>query len=219
MNKITFGLRNFIKEVYKVDLEEVLSIDNFYFENVKYDTDENDYKKLNNFLNEANLKVDNLSEFIQNVMNSHYEYSYIDEYSEAVLNRIESKIEKDFSLLPVFFKDEMNDAKIKDGKLTVKIDWEKDTLVVTGKLSILELAVVECINGYGIFYYTLKDFKEEGNLTKRIKDHIHWLGCLEKIYGSIYNFFEINLDNIDRYNSLGNLDFTLEDVIMCYESL
>lgn len=219
MNRIIFNLREFVEEVYKVDLDEVLSMENFYFEPIKFDTDENDYKKLNGFLKESNLKVDNLSEFIQNVMNTHYEYSYIDEYSAEVLNRLESKIEKDFSLLPVFFKDEMEDENIKSGNLKVKINWEENQLIVIGKLSILELAIVECINGYGMFHYTLKEFKEEGDIEKRIKEHIQWLSHLEEIYGTIYNLFEIKLDNIDRYNSLGNVDFTLEDVQMCYENL
>lgn len=219
MNKITFKLREFIKEVYSVDLEELLSMENFYFEDTKFDIDSDDYKKLNNFLNESNLKVDDLDTFMQSVMNYHYEYSYVNEYSKEVLERIENKIEKDFSLLPKFFKDEMDEAKIKDGALNVTIDWVKDTLIVTGKLSILNLAVVECINGYGMFYYSLKDFREQGNLTKRVKDHIHWLKYLEQIYGTIHNVFQVNLENIDKYGCLGDVDFTLEDVIMCYDNL
>lgn len=217
MRSITLGLRNFVEDVYGIDIDKVLDYDNFNFESIT--PDDYDRVRFNKIKAKYNLVIDSdiENEVFKIALNRHYEDSYIEEYSKKFINILEEKIEKDITNIQHFYEDELREYGI-EGKLLVKVDWEHDKIIFSGKLTILDVMITECINSYGAFGYTLKSFKKEGSLKERVESHLHWLNKFEEIYGSIYSIFDFH-SNIDYYNTFGNTLFSKDDIIDAIDSV
>lgn len=221
MNAITTGLREFIGDVYGVEVDSALDFNSFSFEFESFKITDEEMNITKAYLNSIGENCDDATivEIINNAKNRRYEDTYIENYTAEYLGELESQIEKDFKNIISFFEDELKDNRIKadEDSLTIKIDWNKDTITFMGKLTILDVVIVEAINGYGMFCYSLKDFKEQGNIKERILGHIHWLKEIESIYGTIYNMFRFNTKYIGDY-CYGDSEITDEYLEFAYDT-
>lgn len=199
---LTMNLTSFIKDVYEVDLEEILDGSNFYFENQTFSITPQELtlaQELYPEFSEADRE-----ELIQSTKNRLYEVNYIGEYYDRYECALEDKINQDITNLITLLKDDLEDHKVfgTEKDLSVVVDWTRDLIIFKGKLSLLDTSIMEVINSYGMFGYdSLEQFKEfEGRkIGCRIKNLIHWLKETENIYGSIYDLFRFSSRNIGDY--------------------
>lgn len=219
MKVLKFKLRDFIKDVYKIDIDSLLDYDNFYFEN--FSPDSYDKDRFEELLPLCNINIgedeDMKENLLSEVVNRRYESSYIDDYSKQLISDISDKIINDFDHIKEVMEYEISEANINsDATLKIKLDWYNDTITFTGKLTLLDVFVVNCINGCGFFRYSLDDFKREGSIHDRIEGHLHWLHKFEEIYGTIYNIFTYDTSSLSRYYNFGDTYFSTEDIIEAY---
>lgn len=218
MKTLKFKLREFIKEVYKIDVEELTSYDNFSFEH--FSPDDYDRERFNTILSTSDLNVeeDIREDLLSAVVNRKYEDTYINEYAETLISTLSDKIVDDFKNLSDVMEYELTEANT-HGKIDIKLDWYNDEIIFSGKISMLDVFIVNCINGHGMFHFSMKDFKEEGKIQDRIEGHLHWLNKFEEIYGTIYNIFKYDTSCLSRYYTFGNTYFELADIIEAYDCI
>jgi len=218
MRYLTLPLDKLVLKVYKIDLEKIGDpySDHYCFSHDKYEVEDTEVASLRAELDLPKSVTDSmLRNILQRVMERKYETSYADEYHAKVCEMLKEKIEKDFSKLESFFSP--TDEITVDGGLRVKkIDFPNNQITFEGKITKLESYIVNCINGQGPFYYRdLEEFQTQtypGSIYKRIEGHLHWLAYLEGIYGTIHSFFELDLKYVDYYGTMGDTNYTLEDV-------
>ncbi|MDF2881266.1 MAG: hypothetical protein K0R54_1823 [Clostridiaceae bacterium] len=209
MNNLTMSLKEFLEDVYKIDLQDVYDCKNFYMDYINFNVETSEIEMAKKVISLQD--IESLKELIVQAKNRRYEDTYMFEYLERYESELASKIENDFKNLIDFFGAEIEENGLKnitEKDLKVTVDWVKDTIRFTGKLSILDCILVEAINGYGSFYFeNIKEFKEYESKTKnRIIGHMHWLKYMESIYGTIYNFFRFNAEYIGKDYILGDTD-------------
>ena len=198
---LKLGLRDFIKDVYNIDVDELCDYDNFYFE-----PSTNEYTQEELLLAQEtfpNLTSESICRLLNDTYNRLYETAYIDEYYDLLTNEIEAKIKKDIPQMIKFFEADLKALKIRGtaDDLKFDIDWAKDTITFKGKLSILDGCILQVVNDYGAFGYDgVAGFRYAcGNIKGRIAGHLHWLKYTEDIYGTIYNFFRVNTEGLGNY--------------------
>lgn len=202
---------------YKINPESYLNYDNYYFDHSHI------YK--NNYYNEKikmlypELSDEDIDEIIKNVMIIHYENSYIDKYYKELCNQLEDKIKKDFSILNTFFKVGCGEIEIKDDLIILEINWKDDYVKFKGPIKKLASYCINAINGWGLFHYdSITEFFRVNSATtlqekiQCIVNHLHWLNKLEEIYGTIYSLFKFDTKYIDYYGTLGDYDYTDEEI-------
>lgn len=211
----------FIKQVYEVDVDSYLEEDEYNFSFISandiYDFD----KYCDKFKREHPKYNDVDKEVFVEAANIRYRNSYTEEYYKDVLNTLEDKIKEDFKELNTFFDKEYGDIDV-DGNISVKrVDFDKDEIEFTGSNVVDKMTsiVLNCINGYGMFeypsleeFYYANDAKDDNTKIDAIVSHIHWLKYFEDIYGTVYNIFRIDLSKIDYYGTMGDFDFTVDDL-------
>ena len=215
MRAISLNLRSFIKEVYGFDYEEILSGDYFNFDTSWVTAEKDEVKKakelimgytgLSERIKESAEDTDLLKVAVESVKAQNYESTYIDEYFEGFKSQIEEKIIKDIENIQKMLAEDIVSFNV-SGQFTCKLDWYEDKIIFSGKIKALEAVIVEVINNYGMFQYSsIEEFKycNEGNIKKRIENHIAWLKETENIYGTIYNLFKFDTKFIDYYGNMG----------------
>jgi hypothetical protein len=218
MRYITLPLDEFVRKVYKIDIEKIGDpFSDFYCLSHDWITvNEDEVAKVREELKLPKTISDSrVKDAIRDVKMLHYEVSYANEYYNEVCNMLRKKIEKDFQNLQSFFADP-DDITV-DGELLVKsIDFHNNTITFEGKIKKLEAYILNCINGYGLFCYRdLEEFKETTypkSIKKRIESHLYWLSYFEEIYCTTYGMFRLDLQYVDYYATMGNTDYTIEDL-------
>jgi len=220
MRYFTMDLEAFVKNVYNIDLQIISdpTSDYYYFSDDTITVSNDEVVEVRSALDLPQSISDNtLKDAIRNVKERKYEDSYVSEYYQKVCEMLEEKIKKDFENLQNFFV--APDEITVDGKLEVKaVDFQRNELIFEGKIKKLEAYIVNCINGQGPFYYRdLVEFKETtypDSIRDRIEGHYHWLKYLEGIYGTVYSVFQIDLQYVDYYGTLGDPDpdYTPEEI-------
>lgn len=216
------NLTDLIEKVYEIDLKEYEDESKFSFDYAKSKEIYNFDRYCENFKKENPKYKDVGIEVLEEAANIRYRTSYVDAYYKEILEELTSKITKDIKELNKFYQEDTGDSIYTKGKIEVKeIDFSSNDLEITGENEIDKLAtiIIDCINGYGMFYYeSLEEFYEAYNaVTKNtkieaVKSHLHWLRYFEDIYGTVHDIFKIDLSNIDDYNTLGNYEFGKDDV-------
>lgn len=219
----TLSLSELLKNAYKIDLDNYFDYSNFYFEPLEIP----DSELLKSSLRKEfpDLTDEAFCEIARLAAQYRYEDSYMEEYYNAAKKAIEKKIYEDFMNLNTFFDEE--DEISYPGTLDIeKIDWKRDVIVFDGPIEKLASYIINAINGYGMFYYeSIDDFFDSmpaysfDEKLNAITSHLHWLHEMENIYGTIYNFFIINLENLDSYGTFGDYDFTIDDFNNAMDSL
>lgn len=195
----------------------------FYFEGVQYDDpDEYEQKRVQSVCQVSD------PEEIENIwfraIADHYEQTYMDDYYQAILEDMESVVVKSFKSLTVFFSEDLEEAGIDPTTVPdfkASLDWESDVLTIEGDLTALEIILNEIMRGVGWAYYdSLEDFIacNGEDQTKRILNHLHYLGDIERVYGTTYDFFLMSdITEFDRYRCFGDGDVTDQELLdaMC----
>jgi len=216
-----FNLSNFLFEVYNIDLEQVTAFENFYFEEVsgkdiyEFDSYIEKFIKTN-----PEYKDLNYIDFV-NAANTRYENSYISDYYSLFIEELEKKVRKDIVNICKFYIDTQDELNIKEIIEVNKFDVMNNIISFKGKNEVDDFAsiIINCINGYGTFHYdNLEDFyyvnsvKTMSDKIDTVEGHLHWLKYFEEIYGTMYNIFKKDFSDLDRNNSLGDYDFTIDDL-------
>jgi len=125
------------------------------------------------------------------------EETYVDYLSnifKKVRSYIEEKIIDDIKYLDDFYEDDF--PEICWEELNITFDWSADTITFDGDYNKLAIAIVECINGYGLFYYENVEqlfssipAKTEEEKLQCVIDHLHWLRYFDEIYGACRSCF------------------------------
>lgn len=239
---ITINLKDFLKEVYNFDIDKYADYDNFCFESSFITDNDIDQKILKDMqVKYPAITLDKIKDSIKLAMFYNYENSYIEEYTEKLQNIISDKITYDFNHLSDFLFDELTDLKLNEDLLNelksnnfeikTDINFTDNTLKIYCDIDILSGLAITCINGYGMFgYNSIQEFYDSqpcNNKKEKVNyviNHLNWLSELENIYGSTYYFFTItdnDIENIDKYNCLGSLDCSIENIknVLCENSL
>jgi hypothetical protein len=210
-------LSTLCKSAYKINPEQYLDYDNYYFnhshiyKNTYYD------EKIK--ARHPHLSDDDIDEIIKNVMIIHYESTYIDECYHELCRQLEDKIKKDFKVLNTFFKESCGEIEVKDDLTITDINWKNDYIEFKGPIKKLASYCINAINGWGMFYYnSITEFFQSlpaETLQEKIQytiDHLHWLNKLEEIYGTVYGLFKFDTQYIDYYGTLGDYSYTDEEI-------
>lgn len=216
-----FNLTNFVKNAYGIDLDEVGDYNNFYFDWVDGSKIYGFSSYVKEFKNKYPKYKDYEYEDFERAANMRHEYSYIDEYLDEYYSRLESKLRKDIYNVSKFYIGDVDEVATK-GTIEVDVfDVVNDVISFKGTNVIDDFAaiIINCINGYGMFHYDdVEDFfdTQPASTTQEkieaIESHTHWLKHFESIYGTIYDAFKFDSNDIDRYGTMGDYDFTEEDM-------
>lgn len=223
MATLKLELDEFLKEVLNgngLSMEVFFSddyyIDYFYFDSHDFESPDEDEE-------ERVLKVcgEKAAPYVDDIwreaMRYHYENSYIEEYTKAVQTEIEECLERSFDKLTDFFKEEIQEAGIPlvlVKPFEVEVNWEENTLLINGNLTLLELVLLEIMRASGWGYNGIEEFERAygSNQFYRIKSHLSYLKNIESIYGTIYRFFSADLTELDYYGTMGDYDVTDEEL-------
>lgn len=240
MEKLTTKLREFLMDVVSSDLnmKDIFGDDAWLFQNFEFaildieDPTDEEKARVKRVCETAAQKAgqsielddEDLVEIWKRGVQRHYERSYMDDYYERLIIKIEEKVQDSFRDLTDFFDVELAEAGLPLETIPpfkVSLDWANDGLTIEGNLSALEVILIELINGYGMFGYdNLEEFRalNVSNQEQRILGHLHYLHQIESIYGTIYDFFHVRgLSDLDRYYMFGDLDVTDDELIEAME--
>jgi len=223
MRFLKLNLTEFLLQAYKINIEELFDPSNFYIDDISwiiaYDDEVERIREQYNLTKKDDKLI---AEAIKRAKYWAYERTYFNEYVQEAKEIIGKKIHYDFKHLNNFFDGASGEFFVDGEVLVKKIDWKNDEIVFEGKLSKLETYVVNACNGYGIFRYdSMDEFRHVHvgyTLKERIESHMHWLKYMEDIYGTIHYFFQIDLDSIDPYGTLGNTDFNKDEIEAALEN-
>lgn len=180
------------------------------------------------------------SSYLSDVYNKVLEYA-IEEIEKDFKNANESIIYDDIQmdLYMSLYMTESNEEAIQKSiaeqeriikeDVTVSVNTETYEVEFYGSLEKLAFIVIAALHGYGMFRFTsLQEFcgvDEEDDYTdeqlkQAILDHIHWLREWNSIYGDgNFTYSEDDISNRLNYVTLGDYDFTEDDIILAVEHL
>lgn len=227
---LTTKLSEFLIDVMKSDLDMTLFFSDDFYEKFFYFFD-NVYENPTTNESDRVRKIcgiedeDRIREIWIKAISEHYERTYMSDYEKAILNELETVVQQSFLNLTVFFSEELEEAGLDLKQLpdfNVELDWKEDTLTIDGDLTTLEIILIEILRGEGCRYEDLEEFIEfnGSDQEQRIKNHLHHLGEIESIYGTIHDFFIAkDLCELDRYRIFGEVDATDEELKIAMQDL
>lgn len=178
------------------------------------------------------------SSYLSDVYNKVLEYA-IEEIEKDFKNANESIIYDDIQMDLYMTRSESNEEAIRESiaeqeriikeNVSVKVNTETNEVEFYGSLEKLAFIVIAALHGYGLFRFTsLQEFCEideeddytDEELKQAIIDHLHWLREWNSIYGDgNFSFDENDISNRLNYVTLGDYDFTEDDIILAVEHL
>ena len=113
--------------------------------------------------------------------------------------------------------------------VTAEVNTETNEVEFYGSLEKLAYIIIATLHGYGMFrFVSLQELCEvdEGadytdeELKQAIIDHLHWLRKWNSIYGDgNFTYSEDDISNRLNYVTLGDYDFTEDDIMIAVEHL
>jgi len=223
MKLLTIKYLDFAEKVYKLKFQNEYGD---YIDTANVDCDlPIDLTKDEITLKADQFKVSNkqIEKAIKTAMRWNYESSYAVEFDKALHRELRDKVNKDLTniqkLMEIKFAYE-----IKDNSADQNWNRQDEITIEIFNINAFASIIIECINGYGIFNYkNTREFYETNanhsktgrshqDKTEAILSHLFWLKYTEEIYGSIFNLFQFSTNHIDYYGTMGNTDYTDEDL-------
>lgn len=214
-----FSFSDFVYQVYDIVLEEYYDYEqyNFWPEDIDVYVDDVD-DAVKHFELEDTLPVRNkVEDALTNVKRETYIRTFIDDYSEAVIDELIDDIHKSLHFMEDMLIVDMEEVGVVQDFEPMKIDIkpEEDLITIECDRDLMEALMLVCINGYGMFVFdSLEQFRNsyEGYSAQKIADgHLYAFSYFPSIYG--VHAFKPNIEYIERYKMLGDPDdYTMEDV-------
>lgn len=214
---LVLNLSNFLKQVYKFEEETIFDNHDFIDTSWIKVTDSEAQKFLDNY-RITTMSIEDAKQIVYEAMSRTYEQTYNDNFYKDCILELQGKIEKDFENLNSFFCVADGDVTSDDKLVIDSINWKDDTITFSGNLVKFEEIIIQAINGYGSYHYnSLEEFRDcnYGDDSKEnIESHLHWLVEMEAIYGTIHNFFEFDLSDIEAEGSTDYTNETMEEIMI-----